>query len=78
MNRTIIGFCDPTLFQCQDELNEYLSAWSGNKQSLAKVEAAVREQVDPTQLPWVSKPKYVEQLRKDGRLREAKPLEDTL
>lgn len=69
MNRTIISFMDPSLTQCKDEANQYVDAWwSNDPQKQRKVISQVRQEYDPTGLPWSSKPQYIEFLRKQRRL----------
>lgn len=71
MNRTIVGFCDPSLYQCKDEANLYFTALAGDQGSKAKLESMHRQEFDPTELPWKSKPAYLRSLEADKRLPQA-------
>lgn len=68
MNRTIVGFCDPSLYQCKDEAILYFTAAQGNQESRDKLRAMQLQEFDPTDLPWKSKPQYVEYLIAEKRL----------
>jgi hypothetical protein len=68
MNRTIVGFCDPSLYQCKDEAGLYFSALSGDKSAAESLGSLQRQEFDPTGLPWKSKPAYLAHLEAEKRL----------
>ncbi|CUG85452.1 Hypothetical protein, putative [Bodo saltans] len=68
MNRTIVGFCDPSLYQCKDEAALYFSALSGDKSAALSLGALQRQEFDPSALPWKSKPAYLAHLESQKRL----------
>mmetsp|Transcript_17385 Transcript_17385/g.19811 ORF Transcript_17385/g.19811 Transcript_17385/m.19811 type:complete len:129 (-) Transcript_17385:62-448(-) len=68
-NRTIVAFCDPSLYQCKEELTEYVKGWYGDGPSRLRVMSSMRQEVDPFDLPWKPKPQYVAFLQEEGRLK---------
>jgi hypothetical protein len=69
MNRTIVGFCDPSLYQCKDEANLYFTgAAQGNEISRAKLLSMQMQEFNPYDLPWRSKPEYLAYLEREKRL----------
>lgn len=75
LNTRIIGFADPTLLQCVDELASNIKAsgwgWTSEEEktkSMKTVQLRRRGVVDPSVLPWEPKERYLEWLRSEGRL----------
>ncbi|AAZ11380.1 uncharacterized protein TEOVI_000011900 [Trypanosoma equiperdum] len=72
INTRIIGFCEPTLNKCVDDLRLYLkasAAGGSDEASLAEVLRRRRGEVDADSLPWESRAEYKEWLRTQGRLK---------
>ncbi|EAN94596.1 hypothetical protein C3747_23g338 [Trypanosoma cruzi] len=73
INTRIIGFCEPTLKQCVDDLVLYTKAskWGGcNAASLEEVLRRRRGDVDIESLPWEPRESYKKWLKEQGRMRE--------
>lgn len=73
MNMRMVGFCEPTLHQCVEELGETVKAsvlGGQDPTALKHVLERRRGVVDVTTLPWEPRPEYVEWLRRQGRLAE--------
>ncbi|KAG5508268.1 hypothetical protein JKF63_05524 [Porcisia hertigi] len=73
LNTRIIGFADPTLQQCIDELTRNLKSTTlvQDKEATAALMRQRRGTVDPSQLPWSPRPEYLMWLKAQGRLDEA-------
>lgn len=72
INTRIIGFCEPTLQQCVDQLVMEVKASKLGGQdpdSLSEALNRRRNVVDPQTLPWQPKPEYLKWLEDRGRLR---------
>ncbi|KAH9599268.1 hypothetical protein LSM04_002963 [Trypanosoma melophagium] len=73
INTRIIGFCEPTLQQCVDDLVLYTkaSSWGGSDaDSLAEVLRRRRGVVDVQSLPWEPRAGYKKWLEEQGRLQK--------
>lgn len=75
LNTRIIGFAEPTLQQCTEELSRNVRASTliGDTEAQAAVMKQRRGDVDPYALPWTPRPEYIEWLRAQGRLADAAP-----
>lgn len=72
INTQIIGFAEPTLRQCVNELTRNIQASSivQDKMALKEVLQHRRGAVNPAALPWSPRPEYLDWLRREGRLAE--------
>ncbi|KEG12772.1 hypothetical protein DQ04_01431010 [Trypanosoma grayi] len=73
INTRIIGFCEPTLKQCVDDLVLYTKASKLGGNDAAALDEVLRRRrgdVDVNSLPWEPRAAYKEWLRAQGRLCE--------
>nr|CCC47996.1 conserved hypothetical protein [Trypanosoma vivax Y486] len=71
INTRIIGFCDPTLKQCVDDLVLSLKSsrlGGSNPAALEEVLRRRRGSISVNTLPWEPRPEYKEWLLAQGRL----------
>lgn len=76
LNTRIIGFGEPTLQQCIEELTRAMKATTfiQDKDATSALLRQRRGTVDPSKLPWSPRPEYLGWLRAQGRLDETTPL----
>ncbi|CCW69674.1 unnamed protein product [Phytomonas sp. Hart1] len=70
LNTRIIGFCQPTLGQCIEDLKMEVRASTliGDSSALQNVLARRRGEVEVDTLPWKPREEYIMWLRQQGRL----------
>ncbi|CAD2221603.1 hypothetical protein AGDE_02373 [Angomonas deanei] len=71
LNTRMIGFSEPTLQSCVDDLSMGLKATqlvSKNEEALRVYNERKACKIDPTVLPWAPRKEYLEWLKKEERL----------